>query len=445
MQTILIVDDEPSIRNGLKASLRNPNYRVLTAADGLAALTIMKKESVDLLVADIKMPKMDGLTLQEEVRKQNPKQLVILLTAYGSVEAAVDAMRRGAYDFLTKPVLLNKFEMVVARALETKALEDENQQLKNQLSKIQVPLIGHSKVMQELFDKIRAIADTKSTVLIYGESGTGKELIARAIHQLSARKDRPLITVNCAALSENLIESELFGHEKGAFTGAVAKKDGRFKMADQGSLFLDEIGELSPPMQVKLLRAIQEKTIEPVGATYSLTVDTRFLAATNKNLETLVQRGLFREDLYFRLNVVKLDAPPLRKHKEDIPLLADHFLKEFCKEQKKSKKTLSPEVVNTFLEYEWPGNVRELKNVIENLVVFSRDPVIGVREIPENILNKNSVNPPPHSSINLLENEKRLILQALKDSHYNKTEAATRLGMSRRTIHRKIKEYGIDA
>ena len=446
MSTILITDDEPSITEGLKAAISGHNFKIITASNGLKALSILQNEKIDLLVSDIKMPKMDGLELQDEALKINPNLPIILLTAYGTVEIAVESMRRGAYDFLTKPVNIDKFEMLVLRALEKTKLKADYDRLKdvlhqnNKLSNI----IGHSKPMNDLFDKIKAVAPTKSTVLIHGESGTGKELIASAIHNLSPRNNAPFVIVNCAALSENLLESELFGHEKGAFTGAISKKDGRFKFADSGTLFLDEIGELSLRTQVKLLRVLQEKTFEPVGSNIPLKVDVRFIFATNQNLETLVKEGKFREDFYFRLNVIKIKAPPLKERKEDIPLLLAHFLKEFCNESNKPIKSFSKEALRLLTKYSWTGNIRELKNVVENLVVFSKNDIIEISELPEHIIqgNKKLFATSQHS-LNINENEKFLIQEALKNCQYNKTKAAQELGMSRRTIHRKIKEYGL--
>ena len=338
--------------------------------------------------------------------------------------------------------------MIVKRALETKYLDQENKRLKKELDQAKGlgQLIGRSRIMQSLFERIKTISETRSTVLITGESGTGKELIASAIHNLSPRKDRSFITVNCAALSENLIESELFGHEKGAFTGAINKKDGRFKVADGGTLFLDEIGELSLPTQVKLLRVIQEKTFEPVGANYSITVDVRIIAATNQNLKARVKDGTFREDLFYRLNVINLEAPPLRDRKDDIALLVNHFLEEQCKELQKPSITLSPEALAALVRHNWPGNVRQLQNTIENLVVFSRSDTITQEMIPTDFIQAESggISIAP-ASVNLADNEKKLIIQALEATRYNKTKAAKQLGMSRRTIHRKIKEYGLNA
>ena len=446
MPTVLIADDEEALRTGLKAALSHHKFKIITTEDGIKALSVLQNESIDLLISDIKMPKMDGLTLQTEALKIYPEMPVILLTAYGSVETAVEAMRKGAYDFLTKPVNIDKFEMVVLRALENQALKKENQNLKKALLKKDrlKNLVGHSKVMQNLFDKIKVVAETKSTVLISGESGTGKELIASAIHDLSPRQGAPFIAVNCAALSENLLESELFGHEKGAFTGAISKKEGRFKAADKGTLFLDEISELPPHLQVKLLRVIQEKTFEPVGSSHSVKVDVRFIAATNQNLEKLVAEGKMREDFYFRLHVLKIEAPALRTRKEDIPLLVEHFIREFSHESHKKIKTLSSEALKILMRYEWPGNVRELKNTIENLVVFSKSDVIETSDLPENLSQPLTHNKLLPSSLNIQDNEKILIEEALKECHYNKTDAALKLGMSRRTLHRKIQKLGLE-
>jgi DNA-binding NtrC family response regulator len=450
MQTLLIAEDEASMRDGLKAALDGHDLNILTAENGAEALEILEREPVDLLVSDIKMPVMDGLTLQDKARRIDPDLPVILLTAYGTVENAVEAMRRGAYDFVTKPINIDKFELLVLRALESRKMNEENQRLKKALHKRYGlhNLVGRSRPMKELFEQIRTVAKTRSTVMIYGESGTGKELIASAIHELSPRNRGPFVVVNCAALSENLLESELFGHEKGAFTGATRNKEGRFKIADKGTLFLDEIAELTPRIQVKLLRVIQEKSFEPVGSSKSVKVDVRFITATNKDLDALVRDNRFREDLYFRLNVLKIESPPLRERREDIPLLVNHFLTEFSREMGKHVDRLSSAAMDELLRYEWPGNVRELKNVIENLVVFARDTVIPKEALPKNILKQAPVSPPSSKknggTLNLAENEKRLIQKALEETRYNKTAAAEKLGMSRRTIHRKIKEYGIE-
>lgn len=449
MPRILIVDDEVNIRNGLKAILEQNSYEILTASNGIEALGIIQSEAIDLLVTDIKMPKMDGLRLQEEVQKTKPDLPVILLTAYGTVENAVEAMRKGAYDFLTKPVNLEKFEMVVDRALANQKLKTENEQLRSELNhlKLAKPLVGHSKPMQILFEKIKAIADTKTTVLIQGESGTGKELIARAIHELSPRKHKSFVAVNCAALNESLLESELFGHEKGSFTGATAKKEGRFQFAQGGTLFLDEIGELSLHLQVKLLRVIQEKMIEPVGSNQSIPIDVRFICATNKDLEHLVSLGKFREDLFFRINVVRIEAPPLRKRLEDIPLLVGHFIEDTCQENGKALKTISQDALSILSRHHWPGNVRELRNTIESLVIFSQGTVIGPDDLPDHLVHPSALQDTaslPRETLSLSENEKALIQKALAESKYNKTKAAQKLGMSRRTLHRKINEYQLD-
>ncbi len=446
MSKILIVDDEPSIREGLKAALSGHKLDILTASDGLEALSLLEQQSIDLLISDIKMPKMDGLKLQNEALKMYPSLPIILLTAYGSIETAVEAMRKGAYDFLTKPINIDKFELLVLRALENTQIKEENKRLKEtlKLNKGLENIIGHSKKMLELFERIKVIANTRSTVLIYGESGTGKELIASAIHNLSPRKEKPFVVVNCAALSENLLESELFGHEKGSFTGASAKKDGRFKAADTGTLFLDEIGELSPKIQVKLLRVLQEKSFEPVGTNNAIKVDVRFIAATNKNLEELVKKGTFREDLFFRLNVLKIDAPPLRERKEDIPLLVNYFLNKFSKENSRNVKSFSNDALKQLSLYSWPGNVRELQNLMENIVVFAKEDTVSKETLPDYINNPQTQIIRDTETLNIIENEKKLILQALTECKYNKTLAAKKLGMSRRTIHRKINEYGID-
>ncbi|MCC7300205.1 MAG: sigma-54-dependent Fis family transcriptional regulator [Verrucomicrobia bacterium] len=442
---VLIVDDEKNTREGLARALRR-SYDVLVAESGMAALNILSENPVDVMLSDLRMPGMDGMTLMQRALAGSPQLICILLTAYGNIETAVDAMRHGATDFLTKPVNLEQLEMVLKRVLRSRSAETENTQLHEQLdSKFGMEnIIGSSPEMQQVFDTVRQVAASRATVLIQGESGTGKELIAKAIHRLSSRKNGTFVPVHCAALSSTLLESELFGHEKGSFTGAAERRKGRFELADGGSLFLDEIGEVDASVQVKILRALEERRFERVGGQESIDVDTRLIAATNRDLKKMVAGGTFREDLYYRLYVVVIHLPALRDRKSDIPLLLKHYLDAFNRENGRTIDGFSPDALDLLLTYRWPGNVRELRNVVEQMVVLSRSPRIGVRDLPVHIRDAGgslSGSVPVESGT--LENmEKHAIRQALKEAGGNRTHAAEKLGISRRTLHRKIAEYG---
>jgi len=393
------------------------------------------------------MPVMDGITLMQRALASSPKLICILLTAYGSVETAVEAMRHGATDFLTKPVNLKELELVLERVLRSRKAETENRQLREQLdSKFGMEnIVGSSPKMQAVFDTVRQVAGSRATVLIQGESGTGKELVARAIHQLSSRKNASFVPVHCAALSSTLLESELFGHEKGAFTGAAERRKGRFELADGGSLFLDEIGEIDASVQVKILRALEERTFERVGGQETVEVDTRLIAATNRDLKKMVADGDFREDLYYRLYVVAITLPPLRERVGDIPILLKHFMDEFNAENGRDIEGFTPEARDLLAAYEWPGNVRELRNVVEQVVVLSRGKRIGARDLPAHIRETDIEEGSLFIGTGTLEEmEKQAIQQALKASGGNRTRAAEQLGISRRTLHRKIAEYGFE-
>jgi len=371
---------------------------------------------------------------------------VILLTAYGSVESAVEAMKEGAFDFITKPVNVDEMEILVRRSLDMKKLKLDNlfyrERIENRYS---IPnIIGNSKAMEDVYHRILAVAPTKANVLIEGESGTGKELIANAIHLHSTRKNKRFVPVHCAALAESVLESELFGHEKGAFTGAVSRKIGRFEYANEGTLFLDEISELDLKSQVKLLRVLQEKVFERVGSTQPVKVDVRIVDATNKNLEEAVKNGEFREDLYYRLKVVSIYAPPLRARKDDVPLLIKHFLEEFGRLHEKNTRFVTNEALEILKKYDWPGNIRELENTIESIVILSKSEKISKKDIPENIIKNTAYISSGSSDMNVKNNEKELIVNALKKTGNNKTKAAEILGISRKTIHRKIKEYSLE-
>ena len=441
---VLIVDDEKNSRDGLARALRR-TYKVRVAESGAAALEILSEESVNVMLSDLRMPVMDGMTLMQRALAGSPDLTCILLTAYGSMETAVDAMRHGATDFLTKPINLGELELVLKRVLRSRQAEVENRQLREQLdSKFGMEnIIGHSPAMQNVFDTVRQVAGSRATVLVQGESGTGKELVAKAIHQLSTRKHGTFVPVHCAALSSTLLESELFGHEKGAFTGATELRKGRFELADGGSLFLDEIGEVDSTVQVKILRALEEREFERVGGQETIEVDTRLIAATNRDLKQMVTEGAFREDLYYRLHVVVIELPPLRDRTGDIPLLLNHFLDVFNRENNLSIDGFSSDALDLLQAYGWPGNVRELRNVVEQMVVLSRGQRIGVRDLPAHIRSAGEETPMTVVEGGTLEAmEKQAIVLALKAAGGNRTRAAEQLGISRRTLHRKILEYG---
>lgn len=441
---VLIVDDEKNTREGLARALRR-SYEVLIAESGATALNILGEKPVDVMLSDLRMPGMDGMTLMQRGLANSPQLICILLTAYGNIEMAVEAMRHGATDFLTKPVNLEQLEMVLQRVLRSRRAETENLELREQLdSKFGLEqIIGTSPEMQAVFDTIRQVAASRATVLIQGESGTGKELVAKAIHRLSPRKNGAFIPVHCAALSSTLLESELFGHEKGAFTGAAERRKGRFELADGGSLFLDEIGEIDASVQVKILRALEERRFERVGGQEPIDVDTRLIAATNRDLKKMVAEGTFREDLYYRLYVVVIHLPALRERKSDIPLLLKHFLDVFNQENGRQIDGFSPDALDLLTTYHWPGNVRELRNVVEQMVVLTRSPRIGVRDLPMHLRETGSSGGAALSGGGSLEEvEKQTILKALTEADGNRTRAAEKLGISRRTLHRKIAEYG---
>jgi len=455
--TILVVDDDRSTREGLGRALRD-NYNVILAESGERALNILDETEPDVLLSDVRMPGMDGLTLLQRALARHPNLVCILLTAYGNVETAVEAMKRGAFDFLIKPLNLDHLELLLKRALRSREIESENVRLREQLdSKYGLEnIIGNSPPMLQVFETIKQAAPTQATVLIQGESGTGKELVAHAIHRLSTRANGPFITVHAAALSPTILESELFGHEKGAFTGAVARRRGRFEMADGGTLFLDEVSEIEPAIQVKLLRVLEERTFERVGGNETVQVDIRLIAATNRDLRALVREGKFREDLFFRLDVVDITLPPLRERREDIPLLCDHFIKEFSRKNDKHIEGITQEAVNLLSAYSWPGNVRELRNTIEKMVVLAKGPRLTARDVPHNIRaaveGTGGAHPHPggvHPAAGgpraetLAEAEKAMILAALKKHGQNRTKAAQELGISRRTLHRKLKAYAV--
>jgi len=442
---LLIVDDEKNIRTGLGESFSSDGYDVLLAASGEEALGIVRSDEVDLVITDLKMIGISGTELMDQIQKINHNIPIIILTAHGTVQTAVECMRKGAYDYQTKPVNLKKLSLIVSRALTRSALEKENEDLHHLLNNRYgiSNIIGHSSGIERVFDMVKTVAPTKSNILITGESGTGKELVANAIHALSDRSKRPFVKVHCAALATGLLESELFGHEKGAFTGASRQHKGRFELADQGTIFLDEIGDIDANIQVKLLRVIQERSFQRVGGERTISVDVRLVTATNKDLYGLVQKEEFREDLYYRLKVVNIRIPPLRERASDIPLLVDSFLKEYCAVNNKREKKIDRKALALLESYPWPGNVRELKNVIENLVVTGKGGVIMVRDLPSNISQEKSpgaVKLIPGKKLD--EYEKEIILSTLAYAEGNKSRTATLLGIGRKTLHRKLEHIG---
>jgi len=449
--TVLIVDDEKPTRDGLRAAIED-RYDVYVAEDAATAMSLLEQEHFDVLLTDLRLPKEDGLKLIARAKSLPKPPVCILMTAYGSEDVAVEAMKRGADDYIAKGKMqIDELELRIARALKGQKLEAENQNLHQRLErKFGVEhLIGESAVMKEIQETIQTVAPSRATVLITGESGTGKEIVAKTLHQLSPRAKAPLITVHAAGLPANLLESELFGHEKGAFTGAHERRIGRIEQAQGGSLFFDEIGEIDATVQVKLLRFLGERTFERVGSSKTLMSDVRLIAATNKNLVTLVQAGTFREDLFFRLKVVEIHLPPLRERTEDIPLLAQHFLRDSAGENGKEVTTLAPEALELLMAYKWPGNVRELRTAIEHAVVFARGKIVAARDLPQNIRTGQSSLPTPVSQmptgdLNVHEVEKELVMRALKEADGNRTAAAKKLGMSRRTLHRKLHEFHLE-
>jgi two-component system, NtrC family, response regulator AtoC len=446
--TLLIVDDEKATREGLRAALEE-RYDVYIAEDAKAAMNLLESENFDVMLTDFRLPNEDGMKLIARAKSLSRPPICILMTAYGSEELAVDAMKRGADDYIAKGRLqIDELEMRIARALKNQKLETENVSLRKQLdSKFGLEnIIGESPAMKEVFEIVQQVAPTRATVLVGGESGTGKELIAKAIHQLSPRAKQPFVTVHCAALAPTLLESELFGHERGAFTGAHEKRIGRFEQAQGGTLFLDEIGEIDATIQVKLLRFLGERTFERVGSNKTLSADLRLVAATNKNLEELVKAGTFREDLFFRLRVVEINLPPLRERAGDIPLLARKFLQEFAKENHKPVNDFTADALEWLMNYSWPGNVRELRTAMEHAVVLCRGEKISARDLPRQISigAKTETQLLQQNDLTVKEAEKQLIVRALKETNGNRTQAAKKIGMSRRTFHRKLHTYHLE-
>jgi two-component system response regulator HydG len=447
---ILVVDDEASHRQMLDAVLSAEGYEIHHAGDGQEAIDLVEERFYDLILMDIRMSTVGGIEALKKIKKISPGIPIIIMTAYASVNTAVEALRSGAYDYLTKPLDIEELKILVEKALHHRKLEQENVYLKERLGDRFdfSSIIGRSPAMQDLFETIALVAPSEATVLIVGESGTGKELIANAIHQNSPRMDRPFIKVNCAALPETLLEGELFGHEKGAFTGALARKQGRFQLAHTGSIFLDEVGEMTAATQTKILRVLQEREFEPLGSTQTVKVDTRVIAATNKNLEAEIHQGNFREDLYYRLNVVTLEVPSLRDRREDISLLANFFLKKYAEKNQRLIKGFTPRAMDLLIRHSWPGNVRELENVVERAVIMARGDLISQAELPDAIrgldeeIEQAEIDLSPGRS--LKEVERDMILRTLEDTGGNRTRTAEILGISRRTLQLKLKEYGVN-
>jgi two-component system NtrC family response regulator len=451
MDTILIVDDEKNYLVVLEALLSPEGYEIMTSDKAQEALRLIQESDIDLLLTDMKMPGMTGMELLEEAKKIKPEVPVIMMTAYGTIEMAVEAMKKHAYDYITKPFQNEELKLTIRKALENYRLVKENRRLSEALSERfgYRNIVGKSKPMLNVYDLIGKVAQSKASVLITGPSGTGKELIAKAIHYESPRKDRPFVSVNCGALAETLLESELFGHEKGAFTGAIAMKKGRFELADGGTLFLDEIGDMSPPLQVKLLRVLQEMEFERVGGTKTIKVDVRVLSASNRNLKDDVAGGVFREDLFYRLNVIRIEVPPLRERTEDIRLLVIHFIEKYGNSR---KIELAPQAWEALYTYPWPGNVRELEHVIERAVVLNSGGLIDLKDLPvEFTKSKGDLDVdrfiPPDAPLQptLEEIEEKLIRRALKHSGNIQSHAADQLGITKSLIQHKMKKYNISA
>jgi two-component system, NtrC family, response regulator PilR len=455
MTSILVIDDNPEIIKLMAKILKANDYEVSTALGGELGIKKLEKNDYDLVFSDLMMPDISGMEVLEHVISKSPKTMCIILTAHGTIKSSVDAIKKGAFDYITKPVSPSELLVVVEKALKFKKLEEENIRLKKELrgKYNYTNLVGTSKAIKKIYDLIEKVADTDGTILITGASGTGKELIARAIHYTSNRSDKPMVVVSCGAIPEALLESELFGHEKGAFTGAFKRRIGRFEMANGGSIFLDEIGEMSPGLQVKLLRVLQEQKFERVGGTKTIHVDLRIIAATNRNLTTAINNETFREDLYYRLNVIPIKVPSLKKRKSDIPLLLDFFLKKFQRGKEKRITGFLPVAMDALIAYDWPGNVRELENVVKRVTILCENQVVSFDDLPETIQEKSrSVQSPDQvimeQELNFHEAvkdyEKKIILEALEKSNWVKSKAAKLLNINRTTLVAKIKKQNID-
>lgn len=448
--TLLLVDDDRHLLQSMAVWLRDLDYRVETATGVQEAIRELGRRTFDLALVDIRLPDGDGFDVLRHCREHFPDMPVLLITGYGTVDLAVEAIRAGAFDFITKPLIDAELQLAIERALRQKQVVEENKNLKSQLDMRYGldAIVGRDHRMLRVYDMIEAVADTKATVLITGESGTGKSLIARAIHRRSSRRDKPFVEVACGALPETLLESELFGHVAGSFTGATGDKIGKFKQADGGTIFLDEIGTASPALQVKLLRVLQDYQFEPVGGTQTITVDVRVILATNEDLQKAVQEGRFRRDLYYRINVINIELPPLRERISDIPILAEHFLQRICEEMGRPRKTLSDEALAALQAYRWPGNVRELQNVLERAVLLGRHPMITLEDLPPEVAASLTPGiltgdaPPLKQALQLPE--RQIILQMLEMHNWNRQATARALGINRTTLYKKMKRLGIE-
>jgi DNA-binding NtrC family response regulator len=447
--TLLLVDDQPEVLRSLEMGFERTPHTVVTAAGGGEAIRILNDQDIDVVVTDLKMPDVDGTAVLRHAMTLDPPPSVIILTAFGTIESAVEALKSGAFHYCTKPINLKEIRAQVDKAAEVRSLVRENVELRRQINRKfgLEGFVGETAEMQRLFDQVRLIAPTKANVLILGESGTGKEVLARAIHQAGQRAKRPFVAVHCAALPETLLESELFGHEKGAFTGAVQRRPGRFEIADGGTLFLDEIGEIPLSMQVKLLRVLEEREFVRVGGTQAIKVDVRVIAATNADLAEEVAEGRFREDLYYRLKVVQLELPPLRHRRADIPLLTRYFLEQFAQENARPVPRITKAALDRLMGYNWPGNVRELRNVLENTFVFLRGDEIDVDDLPPQFREEKAVDQALRFPLGMRldEVETQYLQQTLRMTDGNRTRAAELLGISRRTLQRRLKELGLEA
>jgi two-component system response regulator AtoC/two-component system nitrogen regulation response regulator NtrX len=449
---ILIVDDEKAARFGMKLALEKDGYQVVEASDGIEAFEIIKAKSPSLIFLDINMPKINGIQVLEEINQMESPPMIVIVTAYGSEKVAVDAMKKGAYDYIAKPYEIDDLRLIAKHAFEKLALEEENTRLRSEIDRLgsRGKIVGESREMNQLFNKIEKVGPSDVTVLVQGESGSGKELVAKEIHKISSRKNRPMITMNCAALPETLIESELFGHEKGAFTGATERRLGKFELADKGTIFLDEIGDMSPNTQAKVLRVLQEQSFERLGGTETLRVDVRLISATHKDLLKEIKEGNFREDLYYRLKVVEILLPPLRNRREDIIILAENFIQYFSDKHRKNVKSISNDAVKIFTKYSWPGNVRELQNVIESAVVMANAETLEISDFPEEISNSDinrsfDYNLPFRDAKKIVVDtfERDFVSRKLAENNGNISKTAEALGMHRQSLQQKIKDLNM--
>ena len=449
---ILIVDDEKAARFGMKLALEKDGYQVVEASDGIEAFEIIKAKSPSLIFLDINMPKINGIQVLEEINQMESPPMIVIVTAYGSEKVAVDAMKKGAYDYIAKPYEIDDLRLIAKHAFEKLALEEENTRLRSEIDRLgsRGKIVGESREMNQLFNKIEKVGPSDVTVLIQGESGSGKELVAKEIHKTSSRQNRPMITMNCAALPETLIESELFGHEKGAFTGATERRLGKFELADKGTIFLDEIGDMSPNTQAKVLRVLQEQSFERLGGTETLRVDVRLISATHKDLLKEIKEGNFREDLYYRLKVVEILLPPLRNRREDIIILAENFIQYFSEKHRKNVKSISNDAVKIFTKYSWPGNVRELQNVIESAVVMANAETLEISDFPEEISNSDinrsfDYNLPFRDAKKIVVDtfERDFVSRKLAENNGNISKTAEALGMHRQSLQQKIKDLNM--